>query len=411
MFSFVRFTTSMRVKCSGARRKQDDRGLRPHEEMKGQWYMDLSEGPTLVTQKESSIDGFSLGERLADVVEPRWVEFKDRGNEFFRAGHYEDAAKQYTLAFQIATCPESQMDALRSITGPMRTVFDDRDLFESIMEWLPSAPRPDIEWTSPTGTLTFSLPNLPAAITLGNRASCYAKLGNKKRAVKDAEDATKYAPEYVKAHEKLERALTALGDLKRAKEIKKDIVDYRKLCEMQAWTGPAMLISGWISYMSFMYYETQRQDLILDRLKELNTIHIGCAVSLVPFQGGQWMFFNLRYNDRGTPRKVDLFAFGPVDSRNEDMLELLPHGKASPTALKHVPTFITGCLEKLSDLDVFCITCGQGLVEHTSLIQKSLPPSHSRILVQSANSTRVSEDAGLTDIIAGAIDEIDSLTF
>mmetsp|Transcript_1754 Transcript_1754/g.5908 ORF Transcript_1754/g.5908 Transcript_1754/m.5908 type:complete len:401 (-) Transcript_1754:135-1337(-) len=363
-------------------------------------------------QRERSKDGFSFGEMLSREVEPRWLELKERGNEALRKGDFGRAVEEYTRAYEVATAYSGQMKAVAGLletlpkTSATRRVFSTDDLVvKKIMPWLRWAPRRDVKANVGPVKFTYSLPNLPAAICLGNRSTAYAKSGNHFEAKRDASEARKYCPEYLRAHEKYRAALRALGEIKEAKTVAEEIADYKKVCPMQSWNGPALLMAGWIDHFSFQRYEVARQSCLLPLIQRHSRDDSGAstvngAVSLVPFRGGQWMFFNLRYFDRDVAalRKVDLFAFAPVDNANDDMLEILPHGKASKRALENEPEIVDATIAMLADADVTVttLTCGQGLVDHVDFLSSALDDTtSSKVLVTPAISTRVSEDAGL----------------
>eukprot|EP00634_Sargassococcus_sp_CCMP2135_P004606 CAMPEP_0198662928 /NCGR_PEP_ID=MMETSP1467-20131203/49710_1 /TAXON_ID=1462469 /ORGANISM="unid. sp., Strain CCMP2135" /LENGTH=387 /DNA_ID=CAMNT_0044399431 /DNA_START=40 /DNA_END=1199 /DNA_ORIENTATION=- len=362
-------------------------------------FLQLQEpGEPLLKQQWVSQDGFSLGERLAKRVEPRWQYFKEKGNKALRGNDAKSAIGLYSKALFVATTPFSQMRTLRDIAeaspeAPMRLALELDDVMVRVFQYLPLSPRRNVKLEVGPVKVTYSLPNLPAAIALSNRATAHAKLGDYARSREDAELAAQYCPEFVRAHEKLEVALRQLGESAEAERVEREIADYKRLCRMQAWTGPALLMSGWIDHFTLQQYERERQAAVVPHLQACHYVY--GAISLVPFQGGQWMFFNLRFrDDKGLPRKVDLFSFCPADNRNEDMLEELPHGKASPKALQHVPQLTNSILTQLRDLDVkvSTLTCGQGLVDQVDLLRRHLGKD---ILVAPAISTRVSEDAGL----------------
>ena len=359
--------------------------------------------PLLKDNKWVSRDGFSMGERLARrKVEPRWLELKEQGNAALKANDVRSAISWFTKALQVATSPWSQMRGLQRMTealptsAVLRRILETDVIMQHVFSFLPCSPRRNITAECGPVKFRFSLPNLPAAIALSNRATARAKLGDHERSLKDSELATKYCPEFVRAHEKHEAALRKLGATHEADRVKHEISDYKKLCQLMSWSGPALLAAGWIDHFSLQQYERERQRAIIPHLRGCHYVH--GSISLIPFQGGQWMFFNMRYNDRGSPRKVDLFSFTAVDNRNEDMLEELPHGKASPKALKHVPQLTCTIIAQLHDegITVSTLTCGQGLVDQVDLLQRH----HPGINVIPAAATRVSQDAGLNSLAA-----------
>ena len=256
----------------------------------------------------------------------------------------------------------------------------------------------DVEQSQGGVDTTVSWPNLPAAICLSNRAAALLKLGNPEQALASAQKACKTCPEYLKGRRRVQSAHTALGDAAAARKLGKEIWQYETALKNFAWNGIALLFSEWISEWDFIcVYEPKRQKFFARRLA--GVFGVGGSASLVPFGGGQWMMLALNYMDESfTRQKVDCYHFCPVDNANDDALDEPPHGRASSTALKHVPRLLPRFLARLeapsssggSGVTVRSLTLGRGLLPHVTLIKQTLKDDFPMIIVSEAVATRLS---------------------
>mmetsp|Transcript_63186 Transcript_63186/g.118739 ORF Transcript_63186/g.118739 Transcript_63186/m.118739 type:complete len:449 (-) Transcript_63186:25-1371(-) len=311
---------------------------------------------------------------------------KELGNRAFRDGEYQSAVDHYSTAITLALgCVEgggffALLDALNSQSEETaRKRFSEvKHLATLVLKYL-RIPHAQIEPPAP-GMEGANYPNLGAAICLANRSAAYLKLGNAAMALEDANRAAKCAPEYVKAHRRKLAAEVSLGNKPAAKEIRDELKDYDKANGVLPLSSSVLLACGWITWEDHqLVYERVRFRAAVEHIRETSSKDfppVKCHFSLVSFQSGQNLMQSVHWSDENTglPRTIEGLAFLPVDNSNGDDLDLPPHGKASPLALKHSLTLIPRMVEDLEyeGINLFYIQACQGLVEHVSLIDDAV---------------------------------------
>ena len=359
-------------------------------------------------------DGFSLAEATLKNIEPRWEALKTEGNAALAAGDLERAIERYTAALDVATQPGPQIRALKAAAAaadegsPLhRALADPVPVLFKVCEYLPAAPAMNVKRECGPVKMKLTTPNLPAAMSLANRAAARLKAGDAAGARADAALACKRCPEYVKAHKRLRECALALGDRAAAAELATELRDYANAIRLYPWYGPALLGAGWIDHYDHMLvYETARKADVAARIADPRAARAGlgdgatchAVASLVPFQGGQWLMLNLTWLDAALRKQTcDCFAMAPCDNANDKLLDEPPHGTASPKALRHAPQLLEAELARLKDdfnISVLTLTAGQGLLPHASALNERLK-EHVCVGVTPAASTRVSEDMGI----------------
>ena len=227
---------------------------------------------------------WSVAEKHAQRVHPRWEVLKDRANEALHAGDIERAVAGYTEALAIAdgvTGVAAMFDALstRDETSAGSRLVGMRDAIEPI-----------VRRCMPGPIAARGEPNKPAAICLANRASAHLKAGRATEAVGDARAATKFCPEYVKGHHRLMQALHAAGDTNEAAVVQVQLARFRQHSDMKPgfWLGFRLVLIGWIDHITYLKaYESPRSHDWLCRAKEIQATAPSPVAPLITHSGAQ----------------------------------------------------------------------------------------------------------------------------
>lgn len=310
---------------------------------------------------------------------------KERGNKAFKDGEFQNAVDHYTRAVALALGFmegggfEALLDALDSQEeGTARKRFsEDLNLVALVTKYL-RLPRARIKAPMP-GMKGAAFPNLGAAICLANRSAAHLKLGDAAMALEDAKRAAKCAPEYVKAYKRKLAAEVSLGNKAAVKDVRSQLKDFDKIHGIMPLSSSCLLACGWITWEDHQFvYERVRFQAAVEHIRETGgeDVAVKCHFSLVNFQNGQVLMQNVHWSDKTSvhPRTIEGLAFLPVDNCNGNDLDLPPHGKASPLAVKHSLTLIPRMVEDLEDegIPLFSLQACQGLVEHVSLIDDAV---------------------------------------
>lgn len=358
---------------------------------------------------------YSLADELVSLIDVEWEVRKERGNICFKAGRLQEAIKHYTDALHIALGPFSGgglkafTQALESRANSASQLIPNEIILHEIFSFLPSIPansvilnEDDIEGKKP---MTLKKPNKPAAIALANRSAAKMAEKNFNGALKDGLRAAKLCPEYVKAHHRILKAYQALGDNDNAKDKSEEIKDFEATINLFPFQALPLLCAGWITWEEALviYLPANRKEAARRIIASLGPTKktIGITCSLVPFQGGQHLLIGARYTVGGEicQRKIDCIDFGICDNENEEMLNELPHGRASEISVSRVLNYVSQCIvcfKKLYGLEIVHVLACQGLVEVVNQIKLRLVEDGlGHVTVTRSVSTRVSEDAGI----------------
>ena len=120
-------------------------------------------------------------------------------------------------------------------------------------------------------------------------------------------------------------------------------------------------------------YERLRLNIICHWIKsQSDFVHVTC--SLVPFMRGQWLQCSFScMSDDFKPISVDCASLSCIDLKNDHMLDVLPHGRASDMSIELAPRTICNFLEFLLErtgLRVYRVFLGQGLIELRQVIKE-----------------------------------------
>lgn len=150
---------------------------------------------------------WSVADEYAHLVDSRWEELKEHGNEELKLKDFQAAIDYYTSAYSI--CDDDGTGRVGAFFEALNTHLED-----SVAHGILGA-RQDIEpilqQLIRTPCFEDGEPNKPAAICLSNRAAAHLKLGNTLKAVQDAHKAVTLCPEYTKAMHRHKQALIADG--------------------------------------------------------------------------------------------------------------------------------------------------------------------------------------------------------
>jgi tetratricopeptide (TPR) repeat protein len=256
-------------------------------------------GDTHLWDADSEPFELSLGEKFAvnQGVEERWKVCKQEGNESLKAGDYATAIQSFSDALSLATAPLDQIRTLKTVAAShpgafskvVKLVWPTIDAFLSKpMMWNV----PDQYGELQSKPVWKTVPNMPAAMCLSNRAATYLERGEPgdyEKALKDGKEAAGRCPEYIKAHHRIMRALQKLGDKTGAKKKNVEVRQYTELCEMLPWNGPALYMIGWITGHTFEYlYNVVRFQYVVSKLRELGVQEVNFHLSLIGMQG-EWV--------------------------------------------------------------------------------------------------------------------------
>ena len=370
---------------------------------------------------------FSVAEHYSDHVDPAWKIHKGVGNAALKACNYEQACKHYLDAVGIALGP-FELDGTLTVffevleglpdASPGRRISNIPEIRENIFRHLfrcldgmvppqpVQMPPPLAARRAEEGKDTFlKFPNMAAAICWSNRAQALLQLGDAEGALRDAQKATRCAPEYVKGHHREWRALQALGRLKEAAEKKAELDDYEVAKHMYPNREIALLSAGWISWeeQTLIYTPTRQLELMAHIVEQRPSgKKISIRASMVPFQGGQALLLCLDYfptrNIEGNTGwcSVDGYDLTMCDNENDHMVEELPNGNPSERTFKYAPRLIANAIKAIQDrtgLKVDEVTAGQALLEMIPIIQSVLRlygPDLADVHVKESNETYAS---------------------
>mmetsp|Transcript_32994 Transcript_32994/g.55581 ORF Transcript_32994/g.55581 Transcript_32994/m.55581 type:complete len:407 (-) Transcript_32994:50-1270(-) len=335
------------------------------------------------------------------MINPAWRTVKDLGNDQLKQGKQELALELYSEAAcmtenrfmwrdVIMMSIQREKESKTFITVPIK-----HTLLSEILS-IPGLATLIGNYTQPVlpqartirygeKVMTFQEPNRPAAICYGNRAAVLMKQGKFDAALMEARKATSLCPEYLKAHERIAKCLTELGDTEAANKKKKELHDYKLIRPIFPHYTMHLITAGWISWDVASVINRIRFAVICRWMKSLQSRDeteirgLTMICSLVPYHEGQCLNCTFTYEEEWERKDINSVIYGVLDPENGNDLELPPHGHASAKSKLYGPRFIAKELRLALErgLIIESVILGQGLIdmvpEVQAEIQRSVP--------------------------------------
>ena len=206
-----------------------------------------SEMPKAQSPLSLQYHSWTQADEYSANIHPRWLEFKEAGNEALKRGDYHAALRLYSEAVTMCDgrlAVGAFFDALNghpAQSAAQRLAGMRADIMPLIKDCMLC---PDLE---------KGQPNMPAAVCAANRAAANLKLGLTSEAVKDASFAVKLSPEYLKGRHRLKQALLADGRADEAAECASSIRRFEELSKPPPdggnglWLGFRLILVGWLN--------------------------------------------------------------------------------------------------------------------------------------------------------------------
>ena len=197
---------------------------------------------------------WSVARASCASLHPRWEQLKDEANIALKEGDTERAIAGYTKALKVA-------DPDVFVTGLFAALADASPRCMPCADRLVGAQQDIAPFIRQhVGGPAANEPNWPAALCLSNRAACHLRQDRPEVALADAERATRLCPEYVKGHYRRFQALTALGRVEEAADVKAAIERFSQLSQVGAasevahgiWLGLRLVHVGWLELDTYL---------------------------------------------------------------------------------------------------------------------------------------------------------------
>lgn len=348
---------------------------------------------------------FSVADYYQTNVDVNWFKFKLLGNNLFALKDYEKAIASYTDAFFIAKGYDAIVPFL------LENILNKRNHNSALYK---AAQVPHVvmyikqflnkPWRTYLNGLTgpyMTFPNLPVAICLSNRAMCYLNIhkqivseGNVqelrsllKLACRDAANARKACPTYVKSHHLYMKALKIIGNTYKYNNVKNQIESYSSLLAVKHLTeGIAAFMLGWIELVDLEFVYTKlRCNEAIRQIKALSVQHdatkvprVSVQASMVPLAGGQFLSISLDFRTvRLQNITFNTVVLSVLDSEHGNDLELPPNGLPTEMALTNAMKDIKEFFENMKEeeFNVMALILGQGLVGRQEQVRQVLRES------------------------------------
>ena len=335
-----------------------------------------------------------VSQHYAAMVDPSWEGWKEAGNDALKRGDRTEALSCYTYALYL-TQPNwpiyvffEALNAWPEGSAAARLASAENDIGQSISRFLPDGPRSFTQDLAPVGRhglVTYTPPNLPAAICLANRAAVHLKASRPQLALADAAQAARTCPEYVKGQFRYAQALRAAGKTIKAAAEESRLKSYQDMMAHCAtskygwWPAICLLNVRMIDPEEFIFvYEHVRLKYFHDQMQREQVREIGAKACLVPFNNGQFLSVSAWREVIHEPGRreeaVDNLFLHEMDEAGADLAEEPPHGRATHLAMERVPRRLSDILHELErrKLKVTELRLGQGLTPIVSTIYAQL---------------------------------------